>query len=101
MSATKMQDDDASHSAVPTARSSDSPATGSEKDLESGWTTDVPTKEAEEHQDNDPNLITWDGPDDPENPQNWSFRRKLIIVSIVSAITFIRYAPASSFLLYS
>jgi hypothetical protein len=24
----------------------------------------------------DPNLVTWEGPDDPENPKNWTFKRK-------------------------
>lgn len=24
----------------------------------------------------DPNMVTWDGPHDPENPKNWPFRRK-------------------------
>ena len=24
----------------------------------------------------DPNLVSWDGPDDPENPKNWSTKRK-------------------------
>lgn len=24
----------------------------------------------------DPNLVTWDGPDDPENPKNWKMSRK-------------------------
>lgn len=24
----------------------------------------------------DPNIVTWDGPHDPENPKNWPFRRK-------------------------
>lgn len=24
----------------------------------------------------DPNLVTWDGPDDPANPKNWSMRRR-------------------------
>jgi len=23
----------------------------------------------------DPNLVTWDGPDDPENPKKWSFSK--------------------------
>jgi hypothetical protein len=27
----------------------------------------------------DGNLVGWDGPDDPHNPQNWSFRRKCFI----------------------
>lgn len=24
----------------------------------------------------DPNMVTWDGPHDPDNPKNWPFRRK-------------------------
>jgi DHA1 family multidrug resistance protein-like MFS transporter len=34
-----------------------------------------PSYEANE----DPNLVTWDGPDDLENPQNWSRKYKWII----------------------
>ena len=30
----------------------------------------------------DPNLITWSGPNDPANPQNWPFARKLGITAI-------------------
>lgn len=44
------------------------------------------------HQDEtelDPNIVDWDGPDDPENPMNWPTWRKLVSVGIVSAITFI------------
>ncbi|KAG8898945.1 hypothetical protein FRC01_010715, partial [Tulasnella sp. 417] len=29
-------------------------------------------------QDVDPNVVTWDGPDDPQNPQNWSGKKKWI-----------------------
>ena len=32
------------------------------------------------------NLVQWDGPNDPENPQNWSARRKWLI-TIVAVIT--------------
>ena len=32
--------------------------------------------------------VDWDGPHDPENPQNWKGRRKWIIIVLVSAITF-------------
>jgi hypothetical protein len=32
----------------------------------------------------DPNLVNWDGPDDPENPRNWSKTHKLAIVILVS-----------------
>ncbi|KAI0002444.1 MFS polyamine transporter [Russula compacta] len=38
--------------------------------------------------------VDWDGPDDPENPRNWSFRRKWGATVIVSAFTFI--SPVSS-----
>ena len=30
----------------------------------------------------DPNLITWAGPNDPSNPQNWPFLRKIGITAI-------------------
>jgi hypothetical protein len=30
----------------------------------------------------DPNLVTWDGPDDPENPKLWSFHKKWAAVVV-------------------
>lgn len=38
----------------------------------------------------DPNIVGWDGPDDPYNPQNWSPHRKWIAMTIVSCFTFMR-----------
>ena len=38
--------------------------------------------------------ITWDGPEDPANPKNWSFGRKWAATFIVSSFTFI--SPVSS-----
>jgi MFS family permease len=38
--------------------------------------------------------VTWDGPDDPENPKNWNFKRKWAATFIVSSFTFI--SPVSS-----
>jgi MFS transporter, DHA1 family, multidrug resistance protein len=35
----------------------------------------------------DPNLITWDGPDDPENPQNWSATKKWATTALCSGLT--------------
>lgn len=35
----------------------------------------------------DPNLIEWDGPDDKENPQNWSRAYKWFITVMVSLLT--------------
>lgn len=42
----------------------------------------------------DPNLVTWDGPDDPENPKNWARGRKWAATLVVSSFTFI--SPVSS-----
>ncbi|KAI4224359.1 MAG: hypothetical protein L6R40_008451 [Gallowayella cf. fulva] len=39
----------------------------------------------------DPNIVDWDGPDDPEKPTNWSNRRKYAIVAVISSITFLTY----------
>ncbi|TDL17903.1 MFS polyamine transporter [Rickenella mellea] len=47
-------------------------------------------------------IIDWDSHDDPQNPVNWSFKRKWAVTAIVSAFTFISVvsssivAPASS-----
>ncbi|ODQ79522.1 hypothetical protein BABINDRAFT_161913 [Babjeviella inositovora NRRL Y-12698] len=42
----------------------------------------------------DPELVTWDGPDDPEYPRNWSPARKWTSTIIVSLYTFV--SPYSS-----
>ncbi|EIW85967.1 MFS polyamine transporter [Coniophora puteana RWD-64-598 SS2] len=44
----------------------------------------------------DPNLliVDWDGPDDPQNPKNWSYRQKWAATIVVSSFTFI--SPVSS-----
>jgi len=38
-------------------------------------------------EDNDPNIVAWDGPDDPTNPQNWSKRYKWFITVICCVMT--------------
>ncbi|KAJ9237524.1 major facilitator superfamily domain-containing protein [Paecilomyces variotii] len=42
----------------------------------------------------DPKLVTWEGPDDPENPKNWPMKRKWAATFVVSCFTFI--SPVSS-----
>ncbi|CAK7202400.1 hypothetical protein SEUCBS139899_005123 [Sporothrix eucalyptigena] len=42
----------------------------------------------------DPNLVKWNGPDDPENPKNWKISKKWAAVFIVSLFTLI--SPVSS-----
>ena len=35
----------------------------------------------------DPNIVDWDGPDDPENPLNWTSSKKSGAITIVSLVT--------------
>ena len=36
----------------------------------------------------DPNIVEWTGPDDPENPMNWSFAKKMRITTVTALMTF-------------
>lgn len=60
-----------------------SPPSTQETDVESAPNQQPPEKPTEK----DPNLVEWDGPDDPENPQNFSRRRKWIITVTMSTMT--------------
>ncbi len=39
----------------------------------------------------DPNLVTWDGPDDPENPFNWKLYKKARQLVFMAFNTFLTY----------
>lgn len=55
----------------------------------------VPTEHnGEEFQDIDPELIAWDGSDDPEDPRNWTIGVKMYLVAFVSLYTLV--SPMSS-----
>lgn len=41
-----------------------------------------------QEQKNDPNLIEWNGPDDPGNPMNWSSSKKWIVTMALAFMTF-------------
>ncbi|RMZ73939.1 Major facilitator superfamily domain general substrate transporter [Pyrenophora seminiperda CCB06] len=45
----------------------------------------------------DPDLVDWDGPDDPKNPINWTARKKWSIVWSVGAVTLITPIGSSFF----
>ncbi|KAH9892193.1 bicyclomycin resistance protein [Xylariomycetidae sp. FL2044] len=45
----------------------------------------------------DPNVVWWDGPDDPENPYNWPKSRKIINTGLISAMTFVSPLASSIF----
>jgi len=52
------------------------------------------SKSARSQRERDPNMVSWNGPDDPENPKNWPNKRKWLAVLVVSSFTFI--SPVSS-----
>jgi multidrug resistance protein len=45
----------------------------------------------------DPNVVYWIGPDDPENPQNWTPRKKWGIIAALAAVTLITPLASSFF----
>ncbi|KAI1266647.1 major facilitator superfamily domain-containing protein [Xylariaceae sp. FL1019] len=55
----------------------------------------------EKKDDSDPNLVTWNGPDDPENPYNWPRGKKvgylalLSITSLYSQLASTMFAPGA------
>ena len=40
-------------------------------------------------------VVGWEGPDDPDNPRNWTRRRRWILTLVVSLFTFIRFVELS------
>ena len=62
---------------------------GSIKDLEAqnaatSFTATHNTEKMTRPFSSDDYLVDWDGPDDPENPQNWSFGRKVTMTAVLS-----------------
>lgn len=47
--------------------------------------------------DTDPNIVWWDGPDDPENPMNWKGWLKFSNCFVISAICFVTPLASSMF----
>ncbi|VVT58596.1 uncharacterized protein SAPINGB_P006288 [Magnusiomyces paraingens] len=45
--------------------------------------------DGEQFVDIDPELVTWEGDDDPENPRNWPKKKKWVTTIIVAVYTFI------------
>ncbi|KAL8768282.1 MAG: hypothetical protein Q9209_005421 [Squamulea sp. 1 TL-2023] len=58
----------------------------------------VPAVDDEKHAEpQHPNIVDWDGPDDPQQPTNWADGRKYIIIAIISSITFLTPLASSMF----
>lgn len=86
-----------SSSATPTSRLSDTnsheeqPRQRTDTDATAGNASTITEadKEAAAQPDSDPNIVTWDGPDDPNRPHNWTARKKWANMAIVSSICFL------------
>jgi hypothetical protein len=57
----------------------------------------IPNHDPKSQTEVDPNIVDWDGPDDPENPMNWSTGRKWGAIAVVSGITFLTPLGSSIF----
>lgn len=64
-------------------------------DLENG-TLDL-NDIAKEEKLRDPNIVDWDGPDDPENPLNWTSGKKIIATCSIALVTFLTPLGSSMF----
>ncbi|CAG8961645.1 hypothetical protein HYFRA_00006182 [Hymenoscyphus fraxineus] len=82
-------DEDLGHETMPDIE--DEGGNERSRDVESGLNLEKAESKQSIH---DPSLIAWDGPEDPENPKNWTIRHKWAAVFIVSSFTFI--SPVSS-----
>lgn len=65
-----------------------------QRDIEAGSKLEKAKSSRSRRSQRDPNLVSWDGPDDPHNPKNWSIKRKWAATLVVSSFTFI--SPVSS-----
>ena len=52
-----------------------------------GLDNNSPDTATDEKKPKDPNIVDWDGLDDPANPLNWSSAKKLAAIGIVSLVT--------------
>ena len=56
-----------------------------------------PTTTAEEQEPAEPNIVDWSGPDDPENPMNFTATVKWGNIAVLSAMTFLTPLASSMF----
>jgi hypothetical protein len=62
-----------------------------EQDSESILDKPAPLQDGKDH-----NLVTWDGPDDPDNPRNWSTPYKLFLTTLCCITTLNVYVSEHS-----
>lgn len=80
--------------AVATAQAIDLEKAASRSATPEGPATDLASSATSHDEEKDPNLVTWDSPDDPENPRNWPKSKRWTVMILVSVFTFM--SPLSS-----
>ncbi|KAK9856680.1 hypothetical protein MYU51_000511 [Penicillium brevicompactum] len=80
--------------ATPTASAHHIKTKSEELDLENG-SSEPDAKQKEPPRD--PNIVDWDGPDDPENPFNWTVKKKLGATMSIALITLLTPLGSSMF----
>jgi hypothetical protein len=66
------RDEDGQEDIIPEVRD----GIADERDVEAGPALEKSKTTRSGRSARDPNLVAWDGPDDPENPKNWTMKRK-------------------------
>lgn len=75
---------------APAAMSEDQDAATRTRDLEAA----ISPAQNPDRESNDPNYVTWEKPQDPENPKNWTTKERMVVTIVMSTFTFI--SPVSS-----
>lgn len=65
----------------------DDPSSNAENDVEGRHEPEEGPGTQPKEDKKDPNLIEWDGPDDPENPRNWPQSKKWLTTIVVGIMT--------------
>ncbi|KAK5651377.1 hypothetical protein OQA88_12534 [Cercophora sp. LCS_1] len=67
-----------------------------EKD-DSSFYAPEPERISEEKEEEDSNVVDWDGPTDPENPMNWTDKKKWANIAVLSIMTLVTPLGSSMF----
>lgn len=71
-----------------------------QSNIEKGLSAIVPIEERvfnPQSDPSDPNVVDWDGPDDPEKALNWPAKKKWGNIAVISSITFLTPLASSMF----
>ncbi|KAK1827332.1 major facilitator superfamily domain-containing protein [Podospora conica] len=69
---------------------------GSTREKEAGGKGSV-FETTDDDENRDPNVVSWDGPNDPENPMNWTDRKKWTLIAVLSIMTLVTPLGSSMF----